>query len=45
MNYVFELISALTERYAGRTCRRCAEPISPRDAFGLSEAVCAGCRA
>jgi hypothetical protein len=27
-----------------RRCRRCAETISPRDAFGHSEGVCTPCR-
>jgi hypothetical protein len=41
---IYNLVRALVKVESGRSCRRCAHPISPRDAFGLSEAVCVSCR-
>jgi hypothetical protein len=42
---VYELLRSLFALESGRNCRTCAESIDRRDAFGLSEAVCASCRA
>jgi hypothetical protein len=39
------LLLAMTNRFAGRSCRRCGDSIVPGDRFGLSEGVCSGCRA
>lgn len=42
---VYRLVLALAGRYFGRECRTCSEPISRLDQFGVSEGVCAACRA
>lgn len=42
---LYRLVLALAGRYFGRECRTCGEPISPGDEFGVSEGVCAACRA
>ncbi len=41
---LYDVLNALTQRYGGRSCRRCSEPIAPADRFGMSEAVCPSCR-
>lgn len=41
---IYKLIRTLASLEAGRDCRRCTEPIVPRDQFGLSEGVCSSCR-
>ena len=42
---VHNLLLALTNRYSGRSCRRCGDSIVQRDRFGVSEGVCPACRA
>ena len=41
---LYNLLSALFGLSSGRECRICAEAIAPSDEFGMSEAVCRGCR-
>jgi hypothetical protein len=41
---IYSFFQALTGIEAGRWCRHCHEPIARKDAFGLSEGVCAPCR-
>ena len=42
---IYRVLRALVRIESGRTCRSCDEAIDRGDAFGLSEAVCAPCRA
>ncbi len=42
---VYRVLRALVRFESGRNCRSCDEAIARDDAFGLSEAVCAPCRA
>ena len=42
---MYRLVRTLLRLESGRNCRTCAEAIARDDAFGLSEAVCAPCRA
>jgi hypothetical protein len=44
VSMIYKLIRTLFGYEAGRDCRRCREPIHPKDAFGLSESVCLPCR-
>jgi hypothetical protein len=41
---VYKLIRTLVGLESGRDCRACADPIEPKDLFGMSEGVCAVCR-
>lgn len=41
---VWNVVRAIAGDEAGRSCRRCSEPIPARDAFGISEGVCVPCR-
>ncbi len=41
---VYRVVRSLFSVEAGRSCRRCHDPIPPNDAFGLSEGVCVPCR-
>lgn len=41
---LYKLIRSLYGLESGRTCRRCADAISQRDPFGVSEGVCSSCR-
>jgi hypothetical protein len=42
---IHKIFLAMAGRYAGRDCRRCAEPIDGRNAFAQSEGVCPSCTA
>ncbi len=42
---IYKFFNALSGSYAGRECRRCAEPIDRRDGFAQSEGVCRPCAA
>jgi formylmethanofuran dehydrogenase subunit E len=44
MPTMYKVIRAMFGLEAGRSCRRCGEPITTHDAFGMSEGVCAPCR-
>ena len=44
MTTMYMVLRALVGLEAGRSCRRCGEPILAQDAFGLSEGVCGPCR-
>jgi hypothetical protein len=37
---IWKLVRTLAGVEAGCYCRRCNEPIHPRDGFGMSESVC-----
>ena len=41
---LYSLFRAIAGLEAGRSCRRCADPIHPKDDFGMSESVCGPCR-
>ena len=42
---IYRLFRAIARPgWSGQDCRRCAEPIASRDAFGQSEGVCRPCR-
>jgi hypothetical protein len=42
---IYRVLNALVGTYGGRDCRRCAEPLDRRNAFAMSEGVCAACTA
>jgi hypothetical protein len=39
------ILRRLLNLETGTSCRRCSEMIPPNDPFGVSEGVCAPCRA
>ncbi len=41
---IWNLVRAMAGAEAGRSCRRCADAIAAKDAFGMSEGVCRPCR-